>query len=141
MRRLRVTLRDGGARRLLLWADWQLHHARKHRVRSIPWRTRAGPVVGAVVCVLAAAAMVAVSSGSPWEKYAPLFFCAVPLLVSLKFGSRAGVSGTILGGVVFLLSMFHPLSSFPQANEAVRANVAWMFLFGISLSFFGPAEC
>ena len=66
----------------------------------------------------------------------PLLFTGVLLPVSLIFGVRAGILGTVLAAVIFALFLFHPRGSIQVADNAARANLAWMLLLGVSLSFF-----
>ncbi len=93
-------------------------------------------LVGASVCGFIAALAIAVARGHSWEVMVPLLFTGVLLLVSLIFGVRAGIMGTVLAAVIFALFLFHPRGSLQVTDSAARANLAWMLLLGVSLSFF-----
>jgi|ERR1044071_6318181 hypothetical protein len=86
---------------------------------------------GVLLSAALAMAAGALAAGHSWANYTPLFFTLVPLFVALRFGSRAGVLGTVLSAVVLCLD-------FPKTleNLTARANLAWMLLLGLSFSFF-----
>jgi integral membrane sensor domain MASE1 len=93
-------------------------------------------LVGASVCGFIAALAIAVARGRSWEVMVPLIFTGILLLVSLIFGERAGILGTVLAALLFALFLFHPKGSVQVSDGPARANLAWMLLLGISLSFF-----
>jgi len=93
-------------------------------------------LMGVSICGFVAAVATAVARGHSWEAMVPLLFTGVLLLVSLIFGERAGILGTMLAAVIFALFLYHPKGSIQVADAAARANLAWMLLLGVSLSFF-----
>jgi K+-sensing histidine kinase KdpD len=93
-------------------------------------------LVGASICGFIAALTIAFARGHSWEVMVPLLFTGVLVLVSLIFGVRAGIMGTLLAAVIFALFLFHPKGSGQVADDAARANLAWMLLMGVALSFF-----
>jgi K+-sensing histidine kinase KdpD len=98
-------------------------------------------LVGASICSLIAVLASTAANGHTWRTMVPLLFISVLLFVSLIFGSGAGVLGTVLATVIFAVLLFNTKGSIQVADEAARANLAWMLLLGVSLSFLlGPAS-
>jgi len=93
-------------------------------------------LVGASLCGLIAALTSALSRGHSWQIVTPLLFTSVLLLISMIFGVRAGVLGTLLATVIFALLLFNIRGHIKVADEAVKGNLAWMLLLGLCLSFF-----
>lgn len=107
---------------------------RKRRLRQM-----LDSLIGALLCAIAAVGISVVALGHSWEAWVPLFFVAILLGISAKFGARAGILGTILAAIVFAGLLFRPFGSIHVRDEAARANLAWMLLLGISFSFlFAP---
>jgi K+-sensing histidine kinase KdpD len=97
-------------------------------------------VAGALLSALAAAGASIVANGHTWEGSVPLAFVAILLVISLIFGARAGILGTLLAAIIFATLLFKPFGKLQVANDVARANLAWMLLLGISLSFlFAPS--
>jgi integral membrane sensor domain MASE1 len=92
-------------------------------------------LIGALVCGLTALLASTVSAGHSWQATVPLVFSCVLLFVSARFGTRAGISGTVLAAVIFALFLFRPHGSIQIADESARGNLAWMLLLGFSFSF------
>ena len=100
---------------------------------------RVDTLIGALLCALAAVGASAVSVGHPWEIRVPLFFSLVLFAVSVIFGTRAGILGTMLAAAIFAIFLFRPTGSFSIASDAARNNIGWMLLIGIFFSFlFAP---
>jgi Na+/proline symporter len=64
----------------------------------------------------------------------PLACLGLIVVVAKRYGARAGIFGSVVATLVFCLSMF-PSGSLRVEDPAERANVVWMFLGGISLSY------
>jgi K+-sensing histidine kinase KdpD len=97
-------------------------------------------VAGALLSALAAAGASIVANGHTWEVSVPLAFVAILLVISLIFGARAGILGTLLAALIFATLLFKPFGKIQVADEVARANLAWMLLLGISFSFlFAPS--
>ncbi len=92
-------------------------------------------LVGASICGLIAALASAMARGHKWQIFVPLLFLSVLLLISSIFGVRAGILGTLLATVIFAGFLFHR-EGIQVADEAARANLAWMLLLGVCFSFF-----
>ncbi len=98
------------------------------------------PLAGSVFCAGAAMATSALAAGHPWQVWVPLGFSAVPLVIALLCGVRAGILGTLLAAGVFAFFLFSPVGSIHVASRAARANLGWMMLIGITSSLlFAPA--
>lgn len=96
-------------------------------------------LVGGLLCAVAALGASLLAAGHPWEVCVPLVFSAVVLLTAVRFGARAGIAGTLLAAVIFAVFLFKPLGNLRVASETARANLVWMLLVGIVLSFlFAP---
>jgi K+-sensing histidine kinase KdpD len=95
--------------------------------------------IGGLVCGIAAVSLSAAAGGHEWKNIVPLVFTAVLLAIAALFGSRAGILGTVLAGLIFASFLFAPTGNIQVANEAARANLGWMMLIGIGFSFlFAP---
>jgi len=100
---------------------------------------RVDTLIGALLCAVAAVGASAVAGGHSWEIRLPLFFSLVLLAVSVIFGTRAGILGTLLSAAIFATVLFRPTGSLRIASEAARNNIGWMLLIGIFFSFlFAP---
>jgi len=96
-------------------------------------------MIGGLFCAVAALGACFLAAGHPWQASVPLVFSVVVLLTAMRFGARAGIAGTLLAAVIFAVFLFKPLGSLQVAGETARANLIWMLLIGIVLSFlFAP---
>ena len=96
-------------------------------------------IAGGAICAAAAAMASLVSDGYQWRDIVPLVFTVVLLLVALIFGSRAGLAGTAVAGVIFAVLLFHPLGRLRVADDTARSNLGWMLMIGIGFSLlFAP---
>ena len=93
-------------------------------------------LVGASICGLIAVLASALAQGHRWQIITPLLFTSVLLLISIIFGVRAGVLGTLVATVIFALLLFHLKGDIKVADQAVKGNLAWMLLLGLCFSFF-----
>ena|SRR5436305_4690425 len=92
-------------------------------------------LVGASICGLVAALASTLAQGHSWQIITPLLFSGVLLLISIVFGVRAGVLGTLVATVIFALFLFH-IGDIKLADEAAKGNLAWMLLLGLCFAFF-----
>lgn len=92
-------------------------------------------LIGASLSGIAAFAASKAAIGHSWEVSVPLVFVAILLIISMIFGARAGILGTVVAALVFSLLLLRSLEKLHLALDAARANLAWMLLLGISLSF------
>ena len=104
----------------------------QHRLRL---GTKADPIIGALLCGAGAGAVTLVSANYTWRVFVPLAFTLVLLLISLIFGSRAGIIGTLIAAAVFAAFLFPPLGNITITDNGARSNLAWMLLIGVAFSF------
>jgi K+-sensing histidine kinase KdpD len=106
--------------------------------RNIQLR-RARPMIGGLICGVAALGVSGIASGHSWQTDVPLGFSVVLLAVAFVFGTRAGIVGSLLAAVVFASFLFSPVRSMHVASQAARSNLGWMLLIGVSFSLlFAP---
>ncbi len=65
----------------------------------------------------------------------PLAFVAVIVTLALRYGTAVGVFGSVAAALIFALLLFEPLHKFQVQSAAARANIGWMLLAGIALSY------
>lgn len=90
--------------------------------------------VGLFMCVALALLSVVVFHGSRAKALLPLLFIAIIAIVARRFGTWAGVAGTIAATIIFSELLFEPLFSIRVADLNQRRNLVWMVIGGISLS-------
>jgi K+-sensing histidine kinase KdpD len=101
--------------------------------------TKADPIIGALLCGAGAGAATLVAANYNWRAFVPLAFTLVLLLISLVFGARAGIVGTLVAAAVFAAFLFPPLGSISVRDNGARSSIAWMLLIGFAFSFlFAP---
>ncbi len=61
-------------------------------------------------------------------------FVGIVIVVAMRFGSAAGILGTLGAAVIFAEFLFHPLMSMKVGETAERSNLIWMIIGGISAS-------
>jgi K+-sensing histidine kinase KdpD len=88
----------------------------------------------ALVCGIAAGLLSLFFKSSTSRALVPLVCLVLIVLVAIRYGARAGILGSVLATVVFCVSLF-PMGNLRVDDPAERANVVWMFLGGISLSY------
>ncbi len=108
----------------------------EHRLRLV---RKADPIIGALLCGAGAGMVTLVAANYTWRVFVPLAFTLVLLLISLIFGARAGIIGTLLAAAVFAAFLFPPLGNISVIDDGARSNIAWMLLIGFAFSFlFAP---
>ena len=111
----------------------------KAAARKLRTPQLADAAIGGVLCALAAVVASIVASGHSWKTLVPLVFTVVLLVNARLFGTRAGLLGTLLAGLVFAGWLFSPVGSIQVASDSARSNLGWMLLIGIGFSFlFAP---
>ena len=109
---------------------------REHRIRL---GTKADSIIGGLLCGAGAGAATLVASNYTWRVFVPLAFTLVLLLISLVFGARAGMIGTLVAAAVFAAFLFPPLGNLSIMDNGARSNIVWMLLIGFAFSFlFAP---
>ena len=98
---------------------------------------RLKPVVGTALCGILAIAVSLLGETKPGKSALPIWFLAVVMVIIFRFGSMAGVLGTILSGIVFAVCLFDPLGRLAVHDAVQKNNLMWMVLVGLALSIFG----
>ncbi|MBZ5507980.1 MAG: DUF4118 domain-containing protein [Acidobacteriia bacterium] len=110
---------------LLLLAEWFRHES----------------VSGSLLCGAIAIGLCILLKGSTIEAQVPILFLLVVLAISSRFGTPAGVLGTVLSAVAFAEFLFDPQRSLAIRNPVEKSNMAWMILGGLALScLFGKSQ-
>jgi K+-sensing histidine kinase KdpD len=91
-------------------------------------------MVGAALCSVLAAGLTLTFYGSSFKTVLPVLFLAPILSVVLRFGSTAGVLGTIAAALIFASFLFEPRLSLAVHDLAARSNLIWMVLLGLIIS-------
>lgn len=91
--------------------------------------------IGTLLCASVALVLALVFNQTRLEFALPLICLAVVLAVAARFGVATGVLGSIVSAFLFAYFVYSPEGSFHIASPDARANVSWLLLGGISLSF------
>ena len=84
------------------------------------------------VCALLAAVIFA---GRPLRTIVPLVFVLLVVAGAARYGVMVGILGSLLGAAIFARYLFPPIGSLQIEATVARANIGWMLLGGISLSY------
>ena len=104
---------------------------------SVRARDRCKAVLGILLCVALAAAVSLMAHTKPGKSSMPIWFLAVIMVVVFRFGSLAGIWGTILSAIVFAAYLFEPIGRLAVHNAEQKDNLMWMVLIGLAISIFG----
>jgi K+-sensing histidine kinase KdpD len=91
--------------------------------------------IGTLLCASVALMLALVFNQTRLEVALPLISLAVVLAVAARFGVATGVLGTILSALLLAYFVYAPEGSLRIASHDARANLSWLLLGGISLSF------
>jgi len=91
-------------------------------------------VLGTSLCVLAASILTLVVRSVPDKGFVPLVFLCVILFIALRFGSAAGMLGTIGAAVIFAEFLFEPFLSIRVSDPVQKNRLIWMFVIGLIVS-------
>jgi len=91
-------------------------------------------VLGTSLCVLAATMLTLVVRTIPNKGFVPLVFLCVILFVALRFGSAAGILGTVGAVVIFAEFLFDPFLSIRVSDPVQKNHLIWMSIIGIAAS-------
>lgn len=89
-----------------------------------------------MLCGVGAGGATVLAGSHQWRVFVPLAFTLVLLVVSLIFGARAGIVGTVLAAAIFAAFLFQPVGNLSVGDTSARSNIGWMLLMGISFAFF-----
>jgi K+-sensing histidine kinase KdpD len=87
-----------------------------------------------LLCAAIASAFCILLKDSTIEAQTPLLFLIVILAIAGRFGTSAGVLGTLISALVFAEFLFDPLRSLAISNPLERSNIGWMILGGLALA-------
>lgn len=102
----------------------------------VPNRFKA--VLGTLLCATLAVVVSLVGQTQPGKSALPIWFLVIVMLIVFRFGSLAGIFGTIISGMIFALYLFEPFGRLAVHNQVQKDNLMWMVLVGLVLSIFGP---
>lgn len=91
--------------------------------------------LASVVCGIAAALLSWFFKSSTSRALIPLVCLIFIVLVAIRYGARSGIIGSVLATIVFCFALFPPVGALRVEDQTERANVVWMLLGGISLSY------
>lgn len=91
--------------------------------------------LASLICGVAAALLSWFFKSSASRALVPLVCLVFIVIVAIRYGARSGIIGSILATIVFCFSLFPPLGALRVDDQTERANVVWMLLGGISLSY------
>ena len=94
-------------------------------------------VLGTVSCVALAAAISLMGQSKSGKSFLPIWFLAVIMVIIFRFGTQAGIWGTLLSGVIFAAYLFEPIGSLAIHNQEQKERLMWMVLVGLAISIFG----
>jgi len=89
---------------------------------------------GTGICVSAAALCTLLLRATTLKMFLPFLFVGIVVVVAMRFGSAAGILGTLGAALIFAVFLFHPLMSMKVGEEVERSNLIWMIIGGISAS-------
>jgi K+-sensing histidine kinase KdpD len=101
----------------------------------IPFRWKA--VLGAILCGTLAVVVTVLGQNKPGKAALPIWFLAAIMLTIFRFGSMAGILGTIFSAITFALYLFEPLGRLAVHDATQKDHLMWMLLVGLALSIFG----
>jgi K+-sensing histidine kinase KdpD len=94
-------------------------------------------VLGTLLCATLAVAVSILGQTKPGKSALPIWFLAVVMLIVFRFGSLAGILGTIVSGAIFALYLFEPFGRLAVHDQVQKDNLMWMVLIGLVISIFG----
>src|SRR4051812_45494945 len=80
-------------------------------------------IVGSAMCAASALAAALIFNRSSSNAFVPLIFLFVILLAAVRFGSVAGILGTITATLIFALFMFEPLLRLNIKSSVQKSNL------------------
>lgn len=91
--------------------------------------------LASLICGVAAALLSWFFKSSASRALVPLVCLVFIVIVAIRYGARSGIIGSILATIVFCFALFPPLGALRVDDQTERANVVWMLLGGVSLSY------
>ncbi len=97
-------------------------------------------VVGVLLCGAAALVTAVCSASHEWRAFVPIAFVFVIVLLATRYGMSAALLGAAITALLFAYFMFPPHRSFRITSSTERANVAWMLLGSVAISYLVTAS-
>lgn len=108
---------------------------RRFWLAQVQWIAQWKWFFASLVCGIAAALLSWFFKSSASRALVPLVCLVFIVIVAVRYGARSGIIGSILATLVFCFALFPPVGALRVDNQTERANVVWMLLGGISLSY------
>lgn len=105
-------------------------HPHIDRIRKF-LRTTTGVLLSVAAALLASL----IFSGRQVNAILPLAFVVLLVLLSARFGVAVSVIGSAFTAIIFAHFIYAPVGSWRIDSAAERANIAWMILGAICLSY------
>jgi K+-sensing histidine kinase KdpD len=90
---------------------------------------------GLLVCAVAALLASVLFSFRGSNLIIPFGFLAVLLVVAKRCGAIVGMIGSVIAALIFAYRLYPPVHSLAVDSQSARANLAWMVLAGVVLSY------
>lgn len=74
-------------------------------------------------------------AGRPSRVFVPLLFVAVLIHLSYRYGVLVSVIGSAIAALIFARFMYTPIGSYGIENATAKANLGWMILGAICVSY------
>jgi len=91
--------------------------------------------IGTLLCASVALVLALVFNQTRLELALPLVSLAVVLAVAARFCVATGVLGSIVSALLLAYFVYAPEGSLRVVSRDARANLSWLLIGGISLSF------
>ena len=91
--------------------------------------------IGTLLCASVALVLALVFNQTRLEVALPLISLAAILAVAARFGVATGVLGSVVSALLLAYFVYAPEGSFHVVSHDARANLSWLLIGGISLSF------
>src|SRR5579864_3590314 len=109
------------------------------RMQSGKWFGVLDTAIGTLLCASVALVLALIFHRSRLELTLPLICLAVVIAIATRFGVATGVLGSLISALLLAYFVYAPQHSLRVASADARANLSWLLLGGISLSFlFAP---
>lgn len=99
-------------------------------------------LIGIFICASAAALASYLFHGrGSTRTIVPIVFLAIITGVALRWGTVAGVVGSLVSAAIFAFFLFTPLGSLSVSGGRARSSLGWLLLGGLTLSvLFAPRD-
>lgn len=91
--------------------------------------------VGVLLSTISAFITALVFADRPSRVFIPLLFVLVLISFAARYGVLVSVIGSALTALIFAKFMYSPVGTFGIESPAAKANLGWMMLCAISISY------